>query len=157
MGYVETVLEESELYALPMMSLAAGVAMAVLAAATKDSGAAALLGLLAFSLCCFGLIGWVYAWIERVTTEIAITDRRIIMKRGLIRRSTVEMNADQIESVSVDQSITGRLFDFGTVTINGTGAGIEPISGVAAPLILRKAVLSVQPRRNSREAAFCRP
>jgi uncharacterized membrane protein YdbT with pleckstrin-like domain len=79
------------------------------------------------------------AWINRRTTEIAVTTQRIIIKRGLFRRSTMEMNVGQIESVQVDQSIFGRLFGFGTVTLRGTGAGVEPIRAVA-PLALRKAV-----------------
>ena len=86
------------------------------------------------------LIFWLSAWIARATTEIAVTSRRVIVKRGLIRRSTIEMNAGQIESVQVNQSIAGRLLDFGTVTVRGTGAGIEPIAKVAAPLAMREAV-----------------
>src|SRR6266702_6663565 len=45
------------------------------------------------------------AWFHRVTTEIAVTDRRIIYKRGFVRRYTVEMHMDKVESVDVDQSI----------------------------------------------------
>jgi uncharacterized membrane protein YdbT with pleckstrin-like domain len=75
-----------------------------------------------------------------LTTEIAVTSRRVIVKRGLIRRSTIEMNAGRIESVEVDQSIAGRLLDFGTVEVRGTGGGIEPIAKVAAPLLMREAV-----------------
>ena len=73
--------------------------------------------------------------ISRVTTEIAVTDRRAIVKRGLIRRSTMEMNVWQVESVGVDQSILGRLLDYGTVTARGTGAGIEPIAKIKQPLL----------------------
>jgi hypothetical protein len=62
------------------------------------------------------------------------------VKRGLIRRLTMEMNAGRIESVQVDQSIAGRLLDFGTVEVRGTGGGIEPIAKVAAPLVMREAV-----------------
>jgi uncharacterized membrane protein YdbT with pleckstrin-like domain len=66
------------------------------------------------------------AWFRRWTTEIDVTDRRVVYKRGFIRRHTVEMNMDKIESVDVDQSLIGRLFDYGDVIIRGTGAGIEP-------------------------------
>ena len=52
------------------------------------------------------------AWIKRWTTEIDVTDRRIVYKRGLIRRHTVEMNMDKVESVDVDQTILGRLLEF---------------------------------------------
>jgi uncharacterized membrane protein YdbT with pleckstrin-like domain len=50
-------------------------------------------------------------WIKRRTTEIAVTSQRVIIKRGLFRRNTIEMNAGQIESVQLNQSILGRLLD----------------------------------------------
>jgi uncharacterized membrane protein YdbT with pleckstrin-like domain len=80
------------------------------------------------------------AWIKRWTTEIDVTDRRIVYKRGLIRRHTVEMNMDKVESVDVDQTILGRFLNFGNVTIRGTGAGIEPLFNVEAPLQFRNHV-----------------
>src|ERR1700716_2240549 len=70
------------------------------------------------------------AWFHRVTTEIAVPDRRIIYKRGFIRRYTVEMHMDKVESVDVDQSILGRLLDYGDVTVRGTGAGFEPLQRI---------------------------
>jgi uncharacterized membrane protein YdbT with pleckstrin-like domain len=92
-------------------------------------------------LCVFvAILIWLQIWITRVTTEIAVTDRRVIVKRGLVRRSTMEMNVWQVESVGVDQSILGRLLDYGTVTARGTGAGIEPIAKIAEPLRLREAI-----------------
>jgi hypothetical protein len=50
------------------------------------------------------------------------------------------MNMDKIESVDVDQSLIGRLFDYGDVIIRGTGAGIEPLRGIDSPLAFRNAV-----------------
>jgi uncharacterized membrane protein YdbT with pleckstrin-like domain len=89
-----------------------------------------------------GLVWIVLIWIRRSTTEIAVTDRRVILKTGLISRRTVEMNLTRIESVDVRQGIVGRLLDFGDVIIRGTGAGLEPIKGVDAPLEFRRRVLS---------------
>jgi uncharacterized membrane protein YdbT with pleckstrin-like domain len=80
------------------------------------------------------------AWFIRWITEFAVTDRRVISKRGFINRSTNEMNMDKIESVQVDQSILGRLLDYGTVTVRGTGEGLEPIMHVAAPIAFRNAI-----------------
>ncbi len=56
------------------------------------------------------IVAFLPAWFRRWTTEIAVTDRRIILKRGLIRRHTVEMNMQKVESVDVDQTVIGRLF-----------------------------------------------
>jgi uncharacterized membrane protein YdbT with pleckstrin-like domain len=80
------------------------------------------------------------AWFRRWTTEIDVTDRRIVFKRGFIRRHTVEMNMDKVESVDVDQSILGRLFDFGDIVVRGTGVGIEPLHNIQAPLQFRNYV-----------------
>jgi len=87
-----------------------------------------------------GVLTGLAAWIKRWTTEIDVTDRRIVFKRGLIRRHTVEMNMDKVESVDVDQTVLGRLLDFGNVTVRGTGAGIEPLFNVESPLQFRNHV-----------------
>lgn len=85
-----------------------------------------------------GLIFLVWAYIRHKTTEFAVTDRRIIAKTGLISRSTVELFLDKVEALHVDQSVPGRLLDFGTITIRGTGTTLEPIRSISAPLALRK-------------------
>ena len=99
---------------------------------------------LADALLAVGAIGtvvtWLRVWIRRTTTELAVTDRRVIFKRGLIRRHTVEMNMDKVESVDVDQSIFGRLFGYGTVTVHGTGGGLEPFPNIDAPIEFRNHV-----------------
>lgn len=62
-------------------------------------------------------------WFKRWTTEVDVTDRRTVYKRGLIWRHTVEMNMDKVESIEIDQSVLGRLLDYGDINIRGTGAG----------------------------------
>ncbi len=98
-------------------------------------GTAILFGLAA-------LLTAVQAWFIRWTTEIAVTDKRIIFKRGFIYRHTAEMNMDKVSSVDVDQSLWGRLFDFGSVHILGTGgvAGIEHLHRIGNPIGLRNAI-----------------
>jgi uncharacterized membrane protein YdbT with pleckstrin-like domain len=81
-------------------------------------------------------------WFERWITEIAVTNLRIILKRGFIRRHTIEMNMDKVESVDVDQSLLGRLLDYGDVTVRGVGTGLEPIRRVSDPLTFRSRVNS---------------
>jgi uncharacterized membrane protein YdbT with pleckstrin-like domain len=77
------------------------------------------------------------ALIRRATTELAITDRRVIYKAGLLRRHTVEINRSKVETVGVNQSILGRLLGFGTVVVRGTGGSFEPIPFIAEPLSFR--------------------
>jgi uncharacterized membrane protein YdbT with pleckstrin-like domain len=84
------------------------------------------------------LLAW--AWFQRWITEIAVTNRRIIYKRGFIQRHTIEMNMDKVESVDVEQSILGRLLDYGDIVVRGTGATLEPFRGIGAPLDFRNHV-----------------
>jgi uncharacterized membrane protein YdbT with pleckstrin-like domain len=86
------------------------------------------------------IVAWFPAFLRRFTTELVVTDRRIVYKTGLIRRHTTEMNMDKVESVNVDQSVLGRLFGYGTVEVRGTGGGIEPLRNIAAPLEFRNHV-----------------
>src|SRR5262249_42591338 len=78
--------------------------------------------------------------IEYWTSEFAITSKRVIVKEGLIYRDTLELNLQRVESVSVDQSLIGRLFGYGTITIIGTGGTRETFHRIAHPLEFRKAV-----------------
>jgi uncharacterized membrane protein YdbT with pleckstrin-like domain len=80
------------------------------------------------------------AWFRRWTTEIAVTDRRIIFKRGFIRRHTIEMHLDKVESIDVDQSILGRIFNYGDILIHGVGVGIEPLKNIDSPITFRNHV-----------------
>lgn len=78
--------------------------------------------------------------IRRATTELAVTNRRVIHKRGFIQRHTIEISRNQVESVDVDQSILGRILNFGTVTVHGTGTTPEPFRFIADPLRFRSAI-----------------
>jgi uncharacterized membrane protein YdbT with pleckstrin-like domain len=82
----------------------------------------------------------VRAWFHRLTTETDVTNRRVVHKTGFIQRRTFEMALDKVESVDVDQSIAGRIFDYGNVTILGVGEGRETISTIASPLAFRNAI-----------------
>jgi uncharacterized membrane protein YdbT with pleckstrin-like domain len=78
-------------------------------------------------------------WIVRAISEFVITNRRVVIKTGFIARSTFEMNLSKIESVNVDQSVMGRLFNYGTITIIGTGGTWETFHNISKPLEFRKA------------------
>ncbi len=76
--------------------------------------------------------------IQMNTQEFAITNKRVIIKVGLISRRTLEMNIDKIETVNVNQSIGGRIFGFGTITVVGTGGTREVFRCIKEPLEFRK-------------------
>ena len=89
-----------------------------------------VIGFLLLAVKGVGIIFWVIAFIRYQTPEYAITNKRIIAKFGLIRRSTIEMNIRKIESIQVEQSIFGRMFDYGSLVISGAGNPKAPIPDV---------------------------
>ena len=76
--------------------------------------------------------------LDRYSDEFAITNKRIIVKTGLISRKTLEMNLSKIESVNVDQSILGRMLGYGTIRIIGTGGTREEFPNISNPIEFRK-------------------
>lgn len=82
------------------------------------------------------------AFLYAYSTELAITDKRVIAKFGLIRRQTLEILHTKVEGLAVDQDILGRVLNFGTIVVNGTGSGRTPIRGISAPLEFRKTALA---------------
>src|SRR5436190_18636721 len=82
----------------------------------------------------------VKGWFHRFTTETDVTNMRVVHKTGFIKRRTFEMSLDKVESVDVNQSILGRLMNYGGLTIQGVGEGTEAISTVTSPLAFRNAI-----------------
>ncbi|MGH7344456.1 MAG: PH domain-containing protein [Candidatus Rokuibacteriota bacterium] len=74
------------------------------------------------------------------TTELGVTNKRMIVKVGFIRRRTVELLLRQVEALSVDQSLTGRMLGYGSITLTGTGGVREVFHRVRAPLELRRRI-----------------
>jgi uncharacterized membrane protein YdbT with pleckstrin-like domain len=87
-----------------------------------------------------GLFQLLAIWARIRATTIIVTNRRVIYASGVLSRRSIEMNRDKVESVVIDQSLTGRLLDFGTVVIRGVGAGLEPVANVVAPMEFRRQV-----------------
>jgi uncharacterized membrane protein YdbT with pleckstrin-like domain len=79
----------------------------------------------------------VKGWFHRWTTETDVTNLRVVHKTGFIKRRTFEMSLEKVESVDVDQSILGRVLNYGNVTVRGVGEGAETIDTIASPLEFR--------------------
>lgn len=77
------------------------------------------------------------------TSEFGVTNKRVIVKVGLIRRRTVELLLRQVEAISVEQSIMGRIFNYGSITLTGTGGVREVFHNIARPLEFRRAIQSL--------------
>jgi uncharacterized membrane protein YdbT with pleckstrin-like domain len=94
----------------------------------------------AYLLALVAIVLLIQQWLQWWVTEIAVTNRRVIYKKGLVRRQTNEMNMDKVESVKINQSILGRVLDYGDVTILGTGEGFETLHTIASPIELRNSI-----------------
>jgi membrane protein YdbS with pleckstrin-like domain len=160
MGYVDTVLQPGEtvrfrtnrhwvLYlpgAAIVVSAAAGLAMALtsyLAADFPTTWDTVWVGV-SLVLVAIGVVVLARAWFRRRFTEIAVTDRRVVYKAGLLRRSTTEMPLDRIEKIDVDQGPLGQLLDFGNVTVNGVSSSIgkDRLRRIASPIRFRSQVIA---------------
>ena len=97
-----------------------------------------LLGILTLVAFGLGLVFLIWAWIRVRSTEIAITNRRVIAKFGIVKRSTVEINLEKVEALRVEQGVMGRILNYGTIFITGTGSSVEPIPSIADPLVFRR-------------------
>lgn len=91
-----------------------------------------------------GLFFLLAAFIRYKTTELAITNKRVIAKFGFISRRTIELNINKVESIQVEQGIGGRIFDFGSLIISGGGDPQAPIPGISDPMAFRKAFIEAQ-------------
>ena len=131
----ETVLYRAHLsrivFAFPVLMLGIALVLPVLGGAAMGLGV--VLGAVALGYL-------VKAWIAYKTSEFAVTNKRVIMKVGWIRRASVEIVLGRVESIVVDQGIAGRVFDFGSIAVVGTGGTKDPFHRIAAPLRFRRAV-----------------
>ena len=82
----------------------------------------------------------VFATVKRNAVEMAVTNRRVIIKTGLLGRRSLEIMLPKVESIGVDESGFGRLLGYGTLTIHGTGGTPEPFRRIAHPSEFRKEV-----------------
>ena len=117
-----------------------GFALVILSRTTVNDNLTMLCLASAAVIAVVALYWTVRAWFHRLTTETDVTNRRVVHKTGFIRRRTFEMALDKVESVDVNQTIMGRLLNYGDVTILGVGEGRETISTIAEPLAFRNAI-----------------
>jgi uncharacterized membrane protein YdbT with pleckstrin-like domain len=87
------------------------------------------------------VLSFLQSWFVRASTEIVVTDKRIIHKVGWIARRTEEMNVSKVETVDVSQGVAGRVLGYGTVLMRGIGGSWEPLRYVASPLELRNSIM----------------
>jgi uncharacterized membrane protein YdbT with pleckstrin-like domain len=120
-------------YATPSLLVLALLALGVLVAINFSSMWGAGIAALA-------IIPLVTAYITYASAEFAVTNKRVVIKVGWIQRNTVEILLSKVEAIGVDQSITGRLLNYGSITVTGTGGTDERFHRLARPLEFRRQV-----------------
>jgi uncharacterized membrane protein YdbT with pleckstrin-like domain len=144
MGYVDDHLLPAErvqyrahlhklIYAWPSLFAAGMTALGVWAFASNVLWA----GLLSITV---GFVPLLVTHIKYTSSEFAVTDKRVIIKVGWIKRRTLETMLSKVEAIGVDQGLVGRILGFGTLTITGTGGTKEPFANIARPLEFRRQV-----------------
>jgi uncharacterized membrane protein YdbT with pleckstrin-like domain len=123
----------------PIVFVAAGAFSLVSVALVLllSDGATALV---IFLMILLALLAGGYAAIMYVTSEFAVTTSRVIIKVGWLTRRTIELQLSKVEGIVVEQGIIGRIFDFGTLVVGGTGGTKEPFALIRAPFVFRKQV-----------------
>ena len=150
MGYVKRVLRPDEvivyrgklhwtIYIYALLFVLVGVCFLFLARAFPRFETAMIVSAVTAFILAF--LAAVKAWFDQWITEICVTSHRVIYKRGFIWRHTSEMNMQKVESVTVRQSLIGRLLGYGTIHVRGTGEGIEHLHRIDSPVELRNAIL----------------
>ena len=91
-----------------------------------------------------GIYLFVSMYVEKWMTERALTNRRLVIKRGLIRRQTEEISFNRIEEVNLNQSILQRILESGDIRISGTGSGEVIMKNIDAPLSIQKKINEVR-------------
>jgi uncharacterized membrane protein YdbT with pleckstrin-like domain len=87
-----------------------------------------------------GLVAILMGMVRQNATEMAVTNRRVVIKTGLTSRKTIEMLLNKVESIEVSETTFGRMLGYGTIVVIGTGGTPEPFHKVAHPLEFRSQV-----------------
>jgi uncharacterized membrane protein YdbT with pleckstrin-like domain len=158
----EVILAQARLAPLPLFLPGVIVVLAGLLVSLAISGAAyehssALLR----SWLIFWIVGGalsVRGFLQMMTADFGLTDRRVVAKVGALRHHSLEILLSQVEGISVDQGMFGRMFTYGNITVTGTGGSKDPFRGIADPFAFRKAVQAqLEVARNSAALSHQRP
>jgi uncharacterized membrane protein YdbT with pleckstrin-like domain len=141
MGYVESNLLPNEqityraklhwiIYALPVIVFLIAIVVAL-------GGGGWIAGM---AIAIVGFVLFLPPWIKATSSEFAITNKRVLIKVGLIRRHSLELLLQKVEGIGVDQGVLGRVFGYGTITVSGVGGTKETFQMISNPLEFRRQV-----------------
>ncbi len=118
------------IYCLPMAVFAIAVLVAVLSGSLIAGGAIAVVAAVLL----------LPPWIRSISSDFAITNKRVLVKVGLIRRHSLELLLQKVEGIGVDQGMLGRILGYGTITVSGVGGTKEAFRMISNPLEFRRQV-----------------
>jgi uncharacterized membrane protein YdbT with pleckstrin-like domain len=140
-------------YATPIAVAVVGVALLLFAVLNEEAFPLIWVAVLflAIAACAF-----ITTYIRATTSEFAVTNRRVVIKVGAIRRHTLELLLQKVEGIGVDQTVFGRMLNIGSIVVIGTGGTREQFSNIADPLRFRHQVQAqtADAFEPEREAAF---
>jgi uncharacterized membrane protein YdbT with pleckstrin-like domain len=153
MGYIEDNLLPDEkviakakihwiIFIMPIILLFIGLFFALISRVSSPTGDDTLL----FSLICIwswpilGFITLLTAILVYFTTEFALTNKRVIAKAGILSQHSLEIVNNKIESITVSRSILGRILNYGTMTVIGSGGTRQSFKNIAQPMELRQKI-----------------
>jgi uncharacterized membrane protein YdbT with pleckstrin-like domain len=153
MNYVDQTLGEGEvvrhvarkhwiIFVVPVLQLLAALVLVGLGYKIGDlwGWLGWLMKMLGYVLLVFGALHLFAAWVIRATTELAVTNRKVVGKWGVVARRTIEQRLDKIDSIEVEQTILGRILGYGTVEVRGSGVTMTPLRMIGEPLTFRRRV-----------------
>jgi uncharacterized membrane protein YdbT with pleckstrin-like domain len=82
----------------------------------------------------------VCAYLKYRSSEFGITNKRVLVKVGILGRRSIEILLSKVEGISVNQGILGKSLDYGTIVVSGTGGTKEPFKNITKPFEFRKQV-----------------
>lgn len=113
------------------------VALAILFFSSRSSDVSQF----AFFILFLGAIPWgILSYIDYNTSEFGVSNKRVLIKVGFIRRASLEILLDKVESIQVNQSVLGRMLNYGTIIVRGTGGSHSPFHSINEPIVFRKKI-----------------
>ena len=111
-----------------------------ISAFTAARNAGAPVRVLSLSVLVLGLIVFCWPFLVRKSTELVVTNKRLIVKRGLVSTHSIEIRFEKIETVRVNQGLIGKVFKYGDILVTGTGSTFDPIPAISHPVEFRTAL-----------------
>ena len=103
-----------------------------------------IIGIITIPLFGLGIIIILSAVFTYISTELAVTNKRVVAKTGFIKRSTIELNLSKVESIQVHQGLFGRILNYGSLVVSGAGNPQAPIPNIADHMSFRRLATEAQ-------------